>query len=155
MSNIDTGLLIVCVVLLGAILVTAVAALRRFWHPERPVEATIRAALREMDAAIRHHVTVNAVVSSIAQLRERPEAIEQLISYPRDVVAAAMLYRINCLGEQQRAACDRLTVLRSCQLGAEGSNFDADVRRVGTLVETLGQELAAARAAAEQLGIQH
>jgi hypothetical protein len=60
------------------------------------------AAAREIDQAIerlgeatQHHVQVNAVLALTEQFQQRPELINRLGEYSRQVVAAAIMTRIN------------------------------------------------------------
>lgn len=67
-------------------------------------------AIERLDAAIKHHTDVAAVVEMVRQLDANPDALELIKSYPETVRAAAWLHYINALGSDLQDAQKRLSV---------------------------------------------
>ena len=59
--------------------------------------SAVSRALQELDAAVRQHVQVNAVLALAEQFQDRPELLDHVAGYAQQTVAAALLHRVNML----------------------------------------------------------
>ncbi len=102
-------------------------------------------SLQKLAKDTKHYVAVNAVLALTEQFTDDPELIPRLVQYSDQVVAAAMLYRINSLGEQYRMIMKHLEGARSDQT-KYGKSYEGNVRRLEQLEADVSSQLSAAQA---------
>ncbi len=105
--------------------------------------------LERLSSETQHFVAVNAVLALTEQFERDPELITRLDGYADQVVAAALTYRVNSLGEQHKIAMDQLANQRRLQ-GERGSLYDKGVARLERSTEHLCQQLEEARNAVQR-----
>jgi hypothetical protein len=129
-------LLAIVAVLLVGILVALIGILRR---PPASVVDGLWEAVAELNRAVRHHVEVNAVLALVDNYQERPQALENLRGYSRQVVAAALTFRLNSLSAQHQSL--ESGILQDRQIQAAAGTPSIYDRRIAELQERADQVL--------------
>ena len=106
-------------------------------------------ATQKLRAAAAHYGDVNAVAELTKQIKNNPELMQDLSVYPRQVVAAALVHRVNAIGSDLGTAQRELSDERRL-LAEYGSYHQKDVDRLEELVKHLLEELHQASAAADE-----
>lgn len=105
-------------------------------------------ALDHLNQEAKHYVQVNAVLALVEQFEERPELIANLQDYSRQVVAAALLTRVNAIGNDIKVAQRELS-----EREKQYANQLIDISTVNTQkqrVDELYKQLHAADQVAQQ-----
>lgn len=134
---------IVAVVLLAMIVIILRRALCN-----RGLVGNVEGAIKRLTDASTHHIEVNAVLALTKDLNHDPDLLQKLEPYSRTIVAAALLHRVNSLGNDLREAQQVLSEDRE-QLARYGGSYKSDVQRGEALVADLHSQLDQAHAAVE------
>ena len=138
-----------------AVITTAIALL--IWAVRKPAQPTNTIATEIIEATVRlgqevqHHVEVNAVLALVEDFHNNPQLLANLSEYSQQVLGAALLLRVNALGNdiQVTAGC-----LSSARNDMAHGYYGADKRaaRLSADLTELYEELDAANRAVRQLG---
>lgn len=150
MSPTEVQLLTAVVGLLAFIATTLViiavkVGSRRYGHH---YALEINEAIARLGEATQHYTTVNAVLALTEQFQERPELMEKLTEYSRQVVAAALLTRANGIANDIKVVQRELSQDER-NLAQYGTHYQQDVRRNRTRLAELQLDLDAVHAATE------
>lgn len=123
----------------------------------RPAGATYdQAFLQNVDKAIerlgqatQHHVEVNAVLALTERLNNDPALMRNLAEHSRQVVAAALMLRVNSFAAQLKHAQQKLEDARQAATNYGGQAWLSDVTRLEALCTTLMQQLQTANDAVQ------
>jgi hypothetical protein len=110
------------------------------------VTQAIDAAVERLDTAIRHHVDVVAVLEAARQFTGEPDLPQHLSAYSDQVVAAALMYRVNTLAAQYQTAIGQLSMAREEHGRVGGSDLARRVSQRQALVDEILGQLQQARA---------
>jgi len=99
------------------ILLVLMIALAMIFRPKKKAEpdyvsmivAAIDQATENLSQSVQHYTHVNAVLALTETFTDQPELLDRLSGYSKQVVAAALMYRVNELGEDLRVAQDSLS----------------------------------------------
>jgi hypothetical protein len=141
-------LLVVIAILLAVVAIAVVSALRG------GLALKLDDATRHLREAASHYGDVNAVAEMVRQLRSDPKLMEDLAAYPRQVVMAALVHRVNTIGRDLEAAESELSRKRYL-LGHYGDHHQSAVDRLEQLVEHLLEQLTETEAVATEFNSPH
>ncbi len=116
----------------------------------RVMSIAIGDALEQVKQDTRHYVAVNAVLGLTERFTQNQELVQRLAEYSDQVVAAALTYRLNSLGEQYQTIMGHLEKLRD-QQGAHGKIYDDAVDHLERQAAHVLQQLQEAQAATREL----
>jgi len=102
---------------------------------------TIDEAVTRFDGAIRHHTEVNAVIALTEAVGRHPELIDNLQAYSHDVVAAALINRLNSLGNDYAETLSNLSERRRRQSQSPTTFGAQDVVRLENEAIRLEQQM--------------
>lgn len=97
------GLLIAVVALLALIVIVLIRALRG------GLVTDIERAIKRLGDAAAHHAEVNAVLALTKQFKNDPTLMQKLPGYSQQVVGAALLNRVNSLGNDLQSVQQQLS----------------------------------------------
>lgn len=119
-------------------------------------ENAIEQALSRLSDGVKHHVEVSAVLAILDKFDGRPELIERLAAYSDQVVAAALLFRINNAAANLKRVLEDLHTMRGLLAGDTTSQYyQRQIRDLEEARETLTEQLFAAHQEAQTFSSRH
>lgn len=147
------------VVIVAAVIVCAAAGIcvvlvaNRTREQDPNTEAIAKAILdgtRELSRESSYYVQVNAVLALTESFTDNPDMLENLAAYSRKTVAAALLFRVNSLGESIQHTQELLTKTEVSYASYGGSDRANNINSLREQRDRLLAEQAAANQAVEQ-----
>lgn len=135
-----------------AIVVLATIARRRHVPADQRSVQVINEAVERLSQATVHHVEVNAVLALTQQFRARPELLASLSDYSRELVGAALLARVNALGNDVSVVVKQLSV-EERRVANGYTSHQADVARLSARRDELLAEIVAADQAIQEFSL--
>lgn len=133
----------------GLLSVVVMSTYLRAKYPDFRLAEKLDEATERFGQAVQHYASVNVVLGLLEELETHPDLMDRLSEYSRDVVAAALLARVNDLGGQLRVVQGYLTS-EEAEVALGYTSHQRDVKRLTTRIEELTAELLGAQAAVER-----
>ena len=110
-TNVDATFILGCLIL-GALIAITLLLGRQNAQNVNPLDASIAKALEQIENGARAHAQVTTVVSLVETLQDRPELLEAIAPYTREVQAAALVNQVNNLAAALEDAEAKLLTAR-------------------------------------------
>jgi F0F1-type ATP synthase membrane subunit b/b' len=126
--------------ILGVLVTNAVLLYKQ--NKQGMIGDSISNALEQLDEAARAHVQVTTVISLVEAMHENPQLIDNITPYTRDVMAAALVNKVNTLAASLQDAETKLARARKSYAFYAGDVMSSSAygRQVSVL-ENLAAEL--------------
>jgi hypothetical protein len=143
---------VLLVIIAGLLVIIAVALIKSMQR--NPIVPLIDDAIERFGQAAQHHAEVNAVLALTQQFQSDPDLLARLPEYSREVVAAALLFRVNTIGNDIKQVQMELSRARASRASSAGStvmepHYRGSVENIEQQLEHLLAELAEAHAAVQ------